>query len=145
MFRKIAITAVLATAVFTASVVAHANVKDPDVQARMELMKKIGGATKALGDMAKSGSIDAAVVVENANALASHAGQIEAAFEKEATDPKSEAKPEIWSDKDGFLKIAAQLATAAQNLAGAPDTLPTAMGQIGGACSACHKTYRIKK
>lgn len=145
MFHRLAFATLAATGVLTVSGVAHENVKDPDVKARMALMTEIGDATKVLGEMAKSGDIDAGKVVENANALAAHAAGIKAAFVKQATDPVSEARPEIWSDMDGFLKIAAQLQTAAEDLAAAPDTLPAAMGQIGGSCGACHKTYRIKK
>lgn len=145
MFRKVTVTSLVVTVVFAAAVVAHEDVKDPHVKARMQLMERIGGATKALGDMAKSGNIDPAVVVENANALAAHANEIETAFATEATDPKSEAKSEIWSDMAGFVKIANQLEVAAQNLAGAPESLPTAMREIGSTCGACHKTYRIEK
>ena len=139
------ILTVCALAAISTSVFAHSGVKDPDVMARMELMSSIGSTTNALGQMAKSGQIDPAQVVENANALAAHASRIEAKFAKQATDPKSESLPAIWTNMDDFLRIAENLEQAALTLAADPESLPTAMRAIGKTCGSCHESYRIEK
>lgn len=56
------------------------------------------------------------------------------------------ALPTIWATPDDFLTKIADLnsAAGALKLASATDVdgLKAGMGQLGGACSACHKAYR---
>ena len=62
----------------------------------------------------------------------------------------TKAKPEIWSDMDGFKKDAVALGDAAGKLAelakaGADtDAIAAAVKAVGGACGACHNAYRAK-
>lgn len=127
--------------------IAYAEVEatDPDVIARQTLMKEIGGAAKALGDMASGKTaFDAAVAATAKATLVDHAGQIGAKFEKNATDPGSEAKPEVWSNWEDFLKDAKALEGAASGLdATSVDTVGAGMAAVGGACKACHTEYRL--
>lgn len=145
MTKRKTLLILLASSVMSTAVLAHTGVKDPTVKARMDLMSSIGATTKSLGTMAKSGSIDPAQVVENANALAAHARQIQPRFADPATDPKSESLPVIWDEMERFLKIADDLETAALELAGDPESLPVAMRAIGKTCGSCHETFRIEK
>lgn len=56
------------------------------------------------------------------------------------------AKVEIWDDFDDFSSKWSALGEAALNMQAAAGTgqaaLGPALGQLGGACKACHDTYR---
>jgi cytochrome c556 len=61
----------------------------------------------------------------------------------------TKAAPAIWSDQAGFQKAAMALGTAADALtaaAKAGDAAATAAAfkDVGAACGACHKDYRLK-
>ncbi len=85
-----------------------------------------------------------------AGGIVSWAKQIPLAFPKGSdTGHNTKAKPEIWSDNAGFVKDADDLATAAeklQTLIKANDLSGTAaqIKVVGGACGACHRTYRVR-
>ncbi|WP_417741357.1 c-type cytochrome [Salipiger sp.] len=59
------------------------------------------------------------------------------------------AKPEIWTDWEGFASKWAGLGEAAgamQTAAGEGlDAIRPAMGELGGACKACHDSYRAPR
>lgn len=59
----------------------------------------------------------------------------------------SRAKAEIWSDPDGFAAKFTDLETASAAMIGAADAaaVGAGLGPIGGACKACHETYRGPK
>ncbi len=105
---------------------------------------KIGGMAK--GDMA----YDAAVASRSASNIAAIASvlsmdQFPAGSEYNAA-ADSYALPAIWTTPDDFLAKIADLNTAAAALQTASatdlDALKAGMGQMGAACSACHKAYR---
>ena len=115
------------------------------VIARQALMKSQGGAVKVLGGMAAGKTaFDAAAAEVARAALADDAGKIVVAFEQNEADPESEAKPEIWTNLADFAAKAEALKVAAS----AMDTttvegVQAGMAGVGGACSACHKAYRL--
>lgn len=119
--------------------------QDATVAARQEAMKTVAASTKVLGDMATDKApFDTAKAEEARLALASAAASIPTLFQTEATDPKSEAKPEIWQNWDDFTAKAAALETAATGAdASSLDAVKAAMGQIGPTCRACHTDYRL--
>lgn len=125
---------------------AHSDASNPAVKARMEAMKVIGAQTKVLGDMAKGATeFDAAAAQAAAATMAAEAAKIPALFEPQEDDPESEAKPIIWDDWDDFTAKAMDLeaaATAAEASLTEAGAVGPALGQIGGACKACHSTYR---
>jgi len=138
----------LAVVLIATSALAHSGVKNPAVKARMDGMSGMGAATKVLGDMAKgNAAFDAAAAQTATRAIAVHASEIPALFKAPAQDPKSEASPKIW---EAFADFTAQ-AEALENMAlAASETaslaeLRATLGQIGKNCSACHKTYRVKR
>jgi cytochrome c556 len=125
--------------------VAKEGVQDPTVKARMDLMSAIGMNVKELGDMATDKvAFDAAAALAAQTALVAASADIAAKFEPQATDPVSEAKPEIWTNWDDFVAKAGALNAAATVLDPASlEGIKAGMGAIGGACRDCHSTYRM--
>ncbi|WP_161594648.1 c-type cytochrome [Marimonas lutisalis] len=144
--RKIGMVAMAAIGLGTA-VLAHSGVKNPAVKARMDLMGEIKDATGVLGGMAKGEiAFDPARAAAAREALIEQAGRIPPAFEARETDPKSEARDEIWTDWDGFIARARAMEDAAAALnAGSLDGVRAGMGALGQSCGGCHKPYRIDK
>lgn len=137
--------ALIAGLVLVAGVAVAAEATDPTVKARQELMDTIGMNTKILGDMAGGKSaFDAAAAEAAKAALIAAAADIPAKFEAQATDPKSTAKPEIWTDWDDFLGDAKKLGEAAAALdATSVEGVQAGMGTVGGMCKDCHSEFRI--
>ena len=131
-------------ALFAGAAFAEAAATDPLVIAQKDLMKSFGGAAKTLGGMA-SGEVafDAAAAEAAKAALVAGSADIAVKFEKAGTDPESDAKPEIWTNWADFLVKAKGLTDAATALdVASADGIKAGMGGIGGACKACHTTYR---
>ena len=66
-------------------------------------------------------------------------------FKKEANDPKSEAKAEIWTDFDNFQKLSESLMVDAKTLASSIKTsqnLRPALVKLSKSCKGCHSKYR---
>ncbi|MDQ1848691.1 cytochrome c [Gemmobacter fulvus] len=124
---------------------AEGEAADPTVKARQELMKTIGMNTKTLGDMAGGkAAFDAAAAEAAKAAIIAASSEIAPKFEPQATDPATEAKPEIWTNWDDFVSKGAALKTAAEALdATSLDTVKAGMAGVGGACKACHTAYRL--
>lgn len=127
--------------------VAYAEVEptDPVVIARQDLMKTIGKNVKTLGDMAGGKADFDATGAEAAKAaIIAASAEIGAKFEPQSTDPGTEAKPEVWTNWEDFLKKAGVLNAAATSLdATSLDGIKAGMGGVGGACKDCHTTYRM--
>ncbi len=143
---KILSRLVLGAALLSAGVAfAEGEATDPTVQARQALMKTVGMNSKILGDMAGGKTaFDAAGAAAAKAALAAAAADIAAKFETQATDPATEAKPEIWTNWEDFVTKATALKTAAEGLdASSLDSVKAGMGVIGGTCKACHTAYRM--
>ncbi len=121
---------------------------DPNAKARSDLMRTIGKNTGILGDMAGGKAAYDAAAAEGAKAAIIEAStKIEATFKEQgAADPASEAKPEIWTNWDAFLKNATALNAAATALdVASAETIGAGMGALGGACKDCHTEFRVKK
>lgn len=58
------------------------------------------------------------------------------------------AKPDIWSNMDDFRAKFSDLGTAATGASGAvtggADNVGAVVGKLGGACKACHDSFREK-
>jgi cytochrome c556 len=125
---------------------AHTGVKNKDVMARMTVMSDIGEQMKLIGAMAKGrADFDAAAANDALVEIAAQAAQIAPMFETRADDPKSEALPVIWEDFARFAELASETEAVAERLAGTigtKDDLAPVLGQLGGACKACHQDYR---
>lgn len=137
---------ILALMALGTSALAHSGVKNPAVKARMDAMSEIGAATKTLGQMAKGAiPFDREASRQAAATIARAAQQTPALFESYETDPKSEARPEIWEDFPDFTAKSRELeeiaASFATSIEGAPD-VDTAVRALGASCKACHERYR---
>lgn len=145
--RFVAKAVIVSLALSAGFAFAKEGVQDPTVKARMDVMDTIGMNTKVLGDMAGGKApFDAAAAEAAKMALAAAAAQIPAAFETEADDPVSEARPDIWMNMEGFVEKATALETAAGAMdVSSLETVQAGMGAIGGACKACHTDFRAKK
>ena len=143
---KTVLKAMLLVGITTAAF-AHSGVKDPDVKARMHLMGQIGTATGVLGNMAR-GTLDynAEAASQAREALIKGGNAIAEAFQTEAHDPKTEARPAIWENWPDFVAKAAVLEDAARAMdPGSLVGVRTGMGAIGKSCGGCHEDYRVKK
>ena len=125
---------------------AHSGVKDKNVKERMMVMKEMAGNTKIIGQMLKGKtSFDANQVklaLERLSALSLETPKV---FTINATDPKSEAMPNIWDEFDEFTKLSKDLAETSIVLANSvenPEDLRPALKRISSGCKACHRRYR---
>ena len=142
ILNKFLIIALIGTA---GMALAHEGVKNAAVKARMDAMAGIGAQTKVLGAMAKgTAPFDRDKAVSAAGGIADGARTALELFRAQETDPKSEARASIWDDFDGFTEQNDQLIRAAEAAEAVEDIdgLRVALGEIGAACSSCHKKYR---
>ena len=126
---------------------AHEDVQNEAVKARMMLMKDIKAAMGTIGGMAKGAvAFNADQAAAAKAALVAAAPQIAIRFEAPETDPKSEARPEIWQNWPDFVQKADDFGAAAAGLQTASvDDLKAGLGAIGKTCGGCHKPYRVDK
>ena len=119
---------------------------DPAAVARATAMKAIGGAMGGLGAIAK-GEVpyDAAAAEAAKAALVTAAKAVPQAFEASGgVDPVSEAKPEIWTSWEDFVKKADALTAAAEAAdVSSAEAIGASMAALGAACKDCHSTYRV--
>ena len=140
--RLPALIASSAMLIATASV-AHDDVQNHMVRARMAHMEMIAQHTKTLGTMAKGATaFDPRTANDALATIAASAKDIPDYFEDPATDPKSEARPDIWENWDRFSAMSLALARASETKIAVADDLRPALAQIGAACRACHESYR---
>jgi cytochrome c556 len=143
----------LATALIAALAVAGASVAASSmdvIKDRHEAMEDVGGAMKKLAAIAKKEApFDAGVVEKNAGIIAEALTKSADLFPEgsDKGDVETWAKPEIWSDYADFkekLETAEAEAVALQSVA-LETAFGPALGKLGNACKACHKTYRRPK
>jgi cytochrome c556 len=122
---------------------------DP-ISDRQDEMEGSNKAMKTLSGIArKQAPFDAAVVQQNATAIASHLDTAKGLF-PEGSDKggmDTWAKPEIWTHRADFDTKLEAAHAAAVDLAKVADEaayLP-ALGKLGNACKACHESYRRPK
>ena len=125
---------------------AHSGVKDKNVKERMMVMKEMAGNTKIIGQMLKGKTLFDAnqvkLALERLSALSLETPKV---FTINATDPKSEATPNIWDEFDEFTKLSKDLAETSIVLANSvenPEDLRPALKRISSGCKACHSRYR---
>lgn len=136
-----------AVALMALPVLAHSDVDNPTVQARMSLMEDIRNEMGTLAGMMR-GRVDFdAATAEAARAeLERLAADIPAKFEANETHPESESAPAIWEDWAGFSADAEALEVAAAAVdTTSLDSLRGSFGPVGQACGACHQSYRVEK
>ncbi len=86
--------------------------------------------------------------VAHATTINDNAKRIPVVFDGGGGTGETRAKPEIWTDWDGFLAAAARLEEESAKLieaanSGNRETLAEQFGALGAnACGACHSAYR---
>jgi len=139
------ITPILLAALLAATAaLAHSGVKDPQVKARMEGMGVLGAQTKIVSQMAKgTAPFDAAKARTAIELMQAETQRVPALFEAEADDPKSEAKPAIWTDWAAFTARTDALSNALDAAdVTSPDALNATLRKIGTTCGGCHQQFR---
>ena len=151
-------TAVAFAAVLVAGVaVAHDHGPQPATPAgkaaaaRHQNFKQIGGAFKSAFDESKKSSPDTTVIGASAQKLSTLSSQLPTWFPK-GTGPesgaKTDAKPEVWSDAQGFAAAAKRFQAESvklQQVAATGDgkAAKAQVMAVGGACKGCHDKYRV--
>ena len=120
------------------------------VAARQQSFKQLGGAFKAIMDELKKPDPDQAVLAANARKMNALATQ-EASWFPRGTGAeagvKTGAKPEIWSDPQGFAAAVQRLQAETGKLqlaaTGGLEAFQAQARATGGACKNCHDKYRV--
>jgi cytochrome c556 len=142
-----ALVLVMAASVLTAAAATRRDDADQLIAARQAGLKLQGAA---FGGM--KGVIDAKGDVKTqafaAGAIAAWARALPGLFPAGSDGGTTKALPTVWSDRAGFEKAAATLATEAAKLAdlakaGDQPGFATQWGVVRNACSACHDKYRV--
>lgn len=146
---------VLAGAAFSQLAAAPANPAAVQklVDTRVAHYKEFGKSSKAIKDELGGPNSNLAVVQTNSRVIEALAKQIPTWFPAgtgQQPGVKTEALPAIWQQTPLFKQRAAGLASAAHALTGAAASgnlaaTQTAASNLGGACKACHDTFRQKK
>jgi cytochrome c556 len=142
VFLVTAITAFLVTG-------AHAHMGATGVVLeRMEAMKSIASAVKAIKSQLTSDNYSSTIVIENAALIEAHSGKaFTKLFPKGSEGAPSEASPLIWKDWAAFEKIADDLKESAGILKGVASdqaSLKEPFTNMLKTCGACHKKFREK-
>ncbi|MEX0350084.1 MAG: cytochrome c [Paracoccaceae bacterium] len=125
--------------------------ENPAVKARTSIMELYAFNLATLGGMAKGETeYDAEAATRAANNLVVLTQLDQSAMwpagSDNVSDPSTRALPAIWEnfpDVGAKGQAMADAALAMQAAAGQDvEALKGAMGDLGGACSACHKAYR---
>ncbi|HVO23861.1 MAG TPA: cytochrome c [Candidatus Margulisiibacteriota bacterium] len=125
----------------------EANLPAGPIQDRHELMEGIGKNAKIIGDSLKAGGAgDRLKIGDAALKIQTSAAKIAPLFPPGSTDPKSRAKPEIWTHWDKFQENAKKLEATSGELANAAQSggdVKTAADTMFGACKSCHDEFRV--
>lgn len=151
MFRKFSVLAAgLLSVAAIGSAIAQES-ENPAVKARTSIMQLYAFNLGTLGGMAKGETeynAEAATRAANNLVVLTQIDQsaMWPAGSDNVSDPSTRALPAIWEnfpDVGAKGQAMADAAVAMQAAAGQNvEALKGAMGNLGGACSACHKAYR---
>ena len=120
------------------------------IQARQGNYKQMAAALKGIGDQLRSGSPDLAQIRPRAALLADRSVQVLRWFPRGTgaeAGVRTRAKPDIWSNHQGFMHAGATFVVAARDLNGAAQAgdlgrIRSALRGVQRACSGCHDTFR---
>ncbi|MBM3505070.1 MAG: cytochrome c [Alphaproteobacteria bacterium] len=134
--------AALASTAWVVDVAAQSNV----LQDRLQNMRAMGGSFRPIAAVVQGQSQDLDAAATAARTMADQAKRITTLYPAGSGrdgNPESRARPEIWSNRAEFERLAGNLATAAEALATAAasknvDAIRTAMGPTQQACGGCH-------
>jgi cytochrome c556 len=118
--------------------------------ARQAHFKDQAATFKAIGDETRKDAPDKAAIAAGAAKLKALAADLPTWFPKGSgpeTGLPTAAKPEIWTDADGFATAAAKFQDESARLAavstgGDMDAIKAQFRATAGACKTCHDMYR---
>jgi cytochrome c556 len=123
---------------------------DP-IEKRQKLMEETRDAAKVIGGMLKEEKpFDAEAAMNSLKVWEKTAAKAGDLFpEGSETGHDTEAKAEIWTDRDGFNERMADFSTKVDAaIAANPESLEV-LGKVAGpifkSCKACHEGYRVEK
>ncbi len=117
---------------------------------RDNVMHLIGSHMKHLGDIAKGEAEMDASTLTHAQSLQVLSATVPYLFPEGSMHAMSRAKPEIWSDWEGFVEVADAFAAATPGVVAAVESgdaeqIGPALQAVGRTCGACHDDYRGPK
>jgi cytochrome c556 len=121
------------------------------VKERQKEFKATGAAFKAVKDGLQAGNLDPEKAKDAASRFQHTAADISNWFPGGSgaeAGTKTAARPEIWSDRQGFSRASEQFADQAQKfaaLAAAGTVNADSVKALGQTCSGCHDKYRVKQ
>jgi cytochrome c556 len=118
------------------------------IQARKDVLKTFGPASRAPGLMLRGEQpFDLAAVQASLKVFADGAPKLPALFPADSQTGDTKALPVIWQEKDKFNAIFAKLeadSKAAMTAITNEATFKTEMPKVLGNCGVCHNTYRAR-
>lgn len=118
------------------------------IQARKDVLKTFGPASRAPGLMLRGEQpFDLATVQASLKVFADGAPKLPALFPADSQTGDTKALPVIWQEKDKFNAIFAKLeadSKAAMTAITNEATFKTEMPKVLGNCGACHNSYRAR-
>ncbi|MCG8493677.1 MAG: cytochrome c [Sneathiellales bacterium] len=150
---KIACTGILGVGLVVGSVPAYSHsgsTGNADADKRIAKMKTLGTNMKAIAQVAKGEVRYSPEIDFKAQEIEAIAKEMKNLFPEGSGGDKTRSKPEIWSDKAGFMKAVVAFETAAAGLTKAASTgdrgaIGKALQATGKTCGGCHKPYRTPK
>tara|TARA_Y100001934_G_C11802047_1_gene517584 strand:- start:45 stop:476 length:432 start_codon:yes stop_codon:yes gene_type:complete len=136
----------IAIFVLGTTALAHENVHNPVIKARMSLMNKIKISTRELASMAR-GTIpfDPDLAESAKEDLLNASEEIVSKFQKEEVGEGSEASQNIWIDWEDFVNKSTDFSNSVADLnISTLEDLRGSFSEIGAGCKNCHKIYRVK-
>lgn len=131
---------------------AAANAQEAEhvIEYRQAIMRSAGANMSAISIILKSRLMYQENLLEHARQLKRTSALFEGAFQNKVLAGRTDARPEIWSDWDGFLAIARDMGEESDRLAdiGADGDLRAIAGQIKAiatSCGKCHRQFRKPK
>lgn len=127
----------------------YAQTDEGFIQYRQRLMTSNAASMGAMGDILKHRlPFSPEHIASHARVLHETSKLLVRAFEQEVTAGETDAKPEIWSDWEGFTTAARQLEEESEKLykmAESGETTSSLISQVqsvGKTCGGCHDQYR---
>lgn len=124
--------------------------QDP-IAKRRDIMKAVGGAAKAGGQMVKGEApFDGKKAAEVMSAVAGSIDEFLKLYPDSAkSGGETTASPAVWEKRADFEKLAvafkAKAAAAATAAGKGAADFKAAFGEFGGTCKGCHEVYRVQK
>ena len=117
---------------------------------RQKVMASVGANMGAISDILKNRLEVPGAIANHATQMADAAALIAPAFRAEIAEGPTDAKPDIWTDWEGFEQAIAEYEAAARALADAangddPAAVGPAMRTLGKSCGGCHRPFRKPK